>query len=37
MNERVRAWYFLPADRRLANGDGREIRVGRWSIKQVTR
>ncbi len=29
MSERVRAWYFLPTDRKLANGDGREIRAGR--------
>ena len=29
MSERIRAWYFMPADRKLANGDGREIRAGR--------
>jgi len=28
MSEIVLAWHFLPADLRLGNGDGREVRVG---------
>ena len=26
----MKAWHFLPADKRLSNGDGRLVQVGKW-------